>query len=337
MKKGQLYSRRRFLKKSGLAVTALAGAAIGIDGVTGCDFLVNTATRNDDHKLPQGQFMEAHMKAEKIFDTGKVKINYLETGPLSGAPLVMFHGGAWCWQEYLSLIPCLSKNWLVYALDLRGNGKSGWVAGQYRLEDFASDGGSFLRPLRAPIVLVGHSIGGVIALMVASRYPDKMKAVIIEDATLTLDNYRNIIESSREMFNTWLKLKKSAQSREELTWALASEYGDYPGVTSQWIMFFAGCLWQLDPTYFDPLLYDFEGFVKGYDYKEILKRIHCPILFLRGETRLGAVMTDEEITWLKNNCSNVTYVEIAGVGHLLHLQDQGQIHVQKEITAFLKG
>lgn len=59
---------------------------------------------------------------------------------------------------------------------------------------------------------------------------------------------------------------------------------------------FTGCLWQLDPTYFDPLLYDFEGFVKGYDYKEILKRIHCPILFLRGETRLGAVMTDEEIT-----------------------------------------
>ena len=72
MKKAQIYSRRKFLKKSGLAITALAGAAIGIDGITGCAFPVNTATGNDGHKLPQGQFMEAHMKAEKIFDTGKV-------------------------------------------------------------------------------------------------------------------------------------------------------------------------------------------------------------------------------------------------------------------------
>lgn len=280
--------------------------------------------------------METHMTAENIFDNGKVRINYLETGLLSGAPLVMFHGGAWCWQEYLSLIPDLSRNWHVCALDLRGNGKSGWVTGQYRLEDFTEDGVSFLRSLIAPAVLVGHSIGGVVALMVAARYPDKVKAIIIEDSPLTIDNYRNIIEYSREMFNVWLKLKKSAGSAEELSWALANEYRDYPGVTSQWIMFFARCLWQLDPTFFDSLLYDFTGFVKGYDYKEIIKRIHCPILFLRGETKLGAVMTDEEITWLKNNFSDVTCVEIAGVGHLLHLQDQGQIPVQKEIMAFLE-
>jgi hypothetical protein len=54
--------------------------------------------------------METHMTAEKVFDNGKVRINYLETGLLSGAPLMMFHGGAWCWQEYLSLIPGLSRN-----------------------------------------------------------------------------------------------------------------------------------------------------------------------------------------------------------------------------------
>jgi len=325
--------RRRFLIESGLAAAALAGIALGAEGLNGYTSLVNAETGN--HRIAPIQLRKAHMATEKSFDTSKVKINYLETGPSAGAPLVMFHGGAWCWQEYLSLIPSISANWHGYALDLRGNGKSGWVTGQYRLEDFTEDGVSFLRSLIAPVVLVGHSIGGVVALMVAARYPDKTKAIIIEDSPLTIDNYRNIIESSREMFNTWLKLKKSAQSRDELSWALASEYRDYPGVTSQWIMFFAGCLWQLDPSFFDSLLYDFAGFVKGYDYKEIIKRIHCPILFLRGETKLGAVMTDEEIIWLKNNFSNVTCVEIAGVGHLLHLQDQGQIPIQKEIMSFL--
>jgi hypothetical protein len=57
------------------------------------------------------------MSQEKFFDTGKVKINYLDYGSASVEPLVMLHGGAWCWQEYLSLIPSLSQRWHIYALD----------------------------------------------------------------------------------------------------------------------------------------------------------------------------------------------------------------------------
>jgi pimeloyl-ACP methyl ester carboxylesterase len=75
------------------------------------------------------------MSQEKFFDTAKVKINYFDYGSSSPETLVMLHGGAWCWQEYLSLIPSLSERWRTYALDLRGNGRSGWVTGHYRLED----------------------------------------------------------------------------------------------------------------------------------------------------------------------------------------------------------
>ena len=277
------------------------------------------------------------MPQEKIFDTGKVKINYLDYGSSSVEPLVMLHGGAWCWQEYLSLIPSLSQRGHIYALDLRGNGRSGWVAEHYRLEDFTEDIVEFVRQLNAPAVLIGHSIGGVIALMVAAHSLEKVKALLIEDSPLTLDNYKRIIDSSRDMFGLWLDLKKSVQSEKELSLALADKYRDYPGVTSAWILFFAGCLWQLDPTFFNALLYDFNGFTKGYDFKQILAKINCPILFIRGETKLGAVMTDDEISWLKQNFSNVNYAQVHGVGHLLHLQDQGQKPVLTEMTAFLEG
>ncbi len=276
------------------------------------------------------------MAQEKFFDTGTVKINYLDYDSASVEPMVMLHGGAWCWQEYLSLIPSLSKRWQIYALDLRGNGRSGWVAEQYRLEDFTEDTVAFLRQLKAPAVLVGHSIGGVIALMAAARCPERVKALVIEDPALTLENYKRVIDSSRDIFRLWLSLKKSAQSEEELSLALAERYKDYPGVTSAWILFFAGCLWQLDPTYFNALLYDFNGFTNGYDYKQVLAKITCPILFIRGEVRLGAVMTDDEISWLKQNFSNVHYAQIKGVGHLLHLEDQGQTPVLTEMMAFLE-
>jgi pimeloyl-ACP methyl ester carboxylesterase len=276
------------------------------------------------------------MSQERFFDTGKVKINYLDYGSASAEPLVMLHGGAWCWQEYLSLIPSLSRRWHVYAMDLRGNGRSGWVAEHYHLEDFTEDTVEFVRQLKAPAVLVGHSIGGVIALMAAARCPERVKALMIEDSPLTLENYKRIIDSSRDMFGLWLSLKKSAQSEKELSLALADRYKDYPGITGAWILFFAGCLWQLDPTYFNALLYDFNGFTKGYDYKQILAKNKCPILFIRGEVRLGAVMTDDEISWLKQNFSNVHYVQINGVGHLLHLEDQGQTPVLTEMMEFLE-
>ncbi len=53
--------------------------------------------------------------------------------------------------------------------------------------------------------------------------------------------------------------------------------------------------------------------------------ITCPVLFIRGEAGLGAVMTDDEVSWLLGNCSTASCAQIRDVGHLLHLQDKGQV------------
>jgi pimeloyl-ACP methyl ester carboxylesterase len=277
------------------------------------------------------------MPVEKQFSAKAVKLNYIEHGPPAAPPLVMLHGGAWRWQEYLSLIPSLGRGWHTYALDLRGNGRSGWVSGRYRLADFADDNTEFVERLNAPAVLVGHSIGGVVALMVAARRPDRVRGLIIEDVPLTREGYRTVVDSSREMFGLWLQLKRAAQSEQDLAFALADAYRDYPAVTSPWILFFAGCLWQIDPGFFANLLEDFEGFYAGYEAKEILSRLACPSLFLRGESPLGAVMTDDDFAWLERNGRNAQCISIKGVGHLLHLEASGQTPVLTAMLAFLDG
>lgn len=277
------------------------------------------------------------MTEERIFNAKAVNLNYLVSGPSSAEPLVMLHGGAWSWQEYLSLIPSLVQKWQVYALDFRGNGRSGWVPDTYRLRDFVEDNAQFLGQLRAPAVLVGHSLGGVVALMLAARCAGKVRALILEDPTITLENYRRIIESSREMFGIWLELKKRAESEHELGLLLAVEFKGYPGVTSSWLLFFARCLWQLDPTFFNAMLRDFGDFAAGYNGQQLLEEISCPVLCLRGEPRLGAVLTDEEICRVQRTCQNVRCVQIGGVGHLLHLENQGQVPVLTAIMDFLAG
>jgi pimeloyl-ACP methyl ester carboxylesterase len=279
---------------------------------------------------------KSFINQEKSFDTGKVKINYLDYGKPSGTPLIMLPGGSWSWQEYISLIPSLAENYRIYAMDARGNGRSGWVPGRYSLADFTEDTSKFLDQLDKPAVLVGHSIGGVIALITAAKHPEKVKALILEDIVLTLENYQKVIDSSREMFTDWLKLKKAAKSEQDLALALAEYFRRYPGVTSQWTLYFAYCLWNLDPTYFDVLLNDFDKFTGAYDYKKILAKINCPILFVRGEVKLGAVMSDQEIDWLKKNYKNAKFAHIKNVGHLLHLQDEGQTPVLSEMMNFLK-
>ena len=277
------------------------------------------------------------MAQERSFAASAVRLNYLDYGSPRPEPLVMLHGGAWRWQEYLSLIPTLACHRRIHALDLRGNGRSGWTPGEYRLRDFTQDILEFLdHQCAAPAVLAGHSLGGAVALMAAARRPDKVAGLIIEDVPLNLDTYRRFVDASGDMYRHWLGLKRAAASAEALALLLAEAHRDYPRLTSQWLLFFAGCLWQLDPTFFDPLLDDFGNFISGYDPQAILRGLACPLLFLHGEARLQAVATPEETAWLRQNVPAASCVLVDGVGHLLHLEDQGQAPVLAEMSGFLE-
>ena len=96
------------------------------------------------------------MLKEQTFDTGTVTINYAERPP-SGSPLVLLHGGGRRWQGFLPILPALTMRWHVFALDLRGHGKSGHMPGQYRPEHYAADVATFLaRTFTQPVSLFGH-------------------------------------------------------------------------------------------------------------------------------------------------------------------------------------
>ncbi|MEX0918531.1 MAG: alpha/beta hydrolase [Candidatus Paceibacterota bacterium] len=86
-----------------------------------------------------------------------------------GNPIILVHG-SWgssvMWMDYTQFLS--DKGWDVYALDLRGHGKSGGDVEGATMEDYANDVAQVVSDhgLSKPIV-IGHSMGGLVALMYA--------------------------------------------------------------------------------------------------------------------------------------------------------------------------
>src|SRR5690348_13520571 len=75
---------------------------------------------------------------------------------------------------------CCPAHWHVYAPDLRGHGLSGRVPGHYLIQDFVPDISAFLQGVvRTPAVVVGHSLGGNVGIMLAAQYPHLVRALIV--------------------------------------------------------------------------------------------------------------------------------------------------------------
>ena len=112
-----------------------------------------------------------------------VDIHYMRTGG-SKPPLVLLHGltgnGA-CWSP---LARALESEYDIVMPDARGHGSSSTPLDGYRYEDYASDVVGLIQGLGlAEPVLLGHSMGGMTAALVASQNATAIRGVILADPT----------------------------------------------------------------------------------------------------------------------------------------------------------
>lgn len=75
---------------------------------------------------------------ETTLDTGEIKLNYV-VGPDNGPPLVLIPGQGLSLESYQKSLPLLSKEFQVYAVDVRGHGKSTWTPGEYNFINMGMD------------------------------------------------------------------------------------------------------------------------------------------------------------------------------------------------------
>lgn len=116
----------------------------------------------------------------------------------SGSPLIMLHGNGETHSIFDKAVPLLSQSFTVYSIDTRGHGQSAPVS-EFHYDDMTEDIHCFIEALslEAPI-FYGFSDGGIIGLLLASRYPELLSRLIISGANLSPDGIRP----------GWLKLFK---------------------------------------------------------------------------------------------------------------------------------
>ena len=112
-----------------------------------------------------------------------VRLNYAEAG--AGPPLVLVPGQSLPWQSYQRVIPRLARDFHVFALDVRGHGRSEHTPGRYTFSRCGQDLVGFLREVVGrPAICCGNSSGGLICIWAAAHAPELVRAVLAEDPPL---------------------------------------------------------------------------------------------------------------------------------------------------------
>jgi 3-oxoadipate enol-lactonase len=107
-----------------------------------------------------------------------ITVNYTDEG--RGVPLLFVHGfplsrGAWQKQ-----VAALRSSYRVIAPDLRGFGESEAGTGATTMAQFAEDLHALLQQLATgPVVLIGHSMGGYVALAFVRQYPEMVRGLVL--------------------------------------------------------------------------------------------------------------------------------------------------------------
>jgi len=114
-------------------------------------------------------------------------LRYVEQGPTEAMPLILLHGFPDSWLSYETVLQSLPSSIRAIALSQRGFGSSDKPEGSYHPRDLAADLAAFMKLQRIPrAVLVGHSMGALVAQSFAVAFPERVAGLVLIGTFKTL-------------------------------------------------------------------------------------------------------------------------------------------------------
>lgn len=131
--------------------------------------------------------MLADMRQSRINTKSGVALSVAERGGPEGRPLVLLHGYTDSWRCWEPLLASLPGSFRAVAPTHRGHGDSAKPSAGYRFEDFARDLRDVVDELGIErAVVVGHSMGSLVAMRFALDHPSRVEALVLIGACATV-------------------------------------------------------------------------------------------------------------------------------------------------------
>ncbi|MBW0102738.1 alpha/beta fold hydrolase [Pseudonocardia sp. KRD291] len=127
-----------------------------------------------------------HAFPENQIDLGEIVLNYAEVGAPDRPALLLLPEQTGSWWSYEPAMRLLAEHFHVFAVDLRGQGRSTWTPRRYSLDNFGNDLVRFIAlAIGRPVVVAGCSSGGVLAAWLSAyAMPGQIRGAVCEDAPL---------------------------------------------------------------------------------------------------------------------------------------------------------
>lgn len=237
--------------------------------------------------------------------TNGISIHYYRTNN-GKPPLVLAHGltdSGPCW---LPVFAPLADTYDVVVYDARGHGHSDKPTTGYSFDQHAADLAGLINALglTQPVV-VGHSMGGATAALMAALNPGVVRALILEDPAVARDVP---LDQAQQLAEQWRAETREEQSlsREAL---IARERFRSPKWSEAELGPWADAKFQVSPATMEVV------YAPSTSWEALLDQITCPILLITGEPELNVVVQPAIAAELQQHWRNGTLVRIAGAGH----------------------
>lgn len=258
---------------------------------------------------------------DRFVQVNGLRLHYLDWGGSAAQPLFLLHGfssNAHAWDHFADSV---CDRFHIIAPDQRGHGDTDWAPDGYDRDRYVDDFASLVEGLRARrFVLLGHSMGGGVAIAYAARYPQDVERLIIVDIGPEVDpaGLRRMEEQRRDSVEEF-------ESVEEVYRLMRSQDPVPPDDMLRHRARFAvkrlpngRWTWKYDKALRLPREPD-RSRLAG-DMWEMLAALRCPTLVVRGER--SDILSRETARRMAAAIPKGSLVEVAAAGHRVPLDNR---------------
>lgn len=160
-------------------------------------------------------------------NNGELRLAASVQGPANAADVLCLHGISNSRDTWHESVERLKDRYRVWTLDFRGHGHSD-RAQSYLVQDYTSDAQAALDVIAKPTIVVGHSLGGIVAVRLAQHACKNVLAVFLEDPPMYLNE---VVEWNKTVLSKAFPVLREQQMGLQAAGAGFSEFVEFAANT----------------------------------------------------------------------------------------------------------